>query len=362
MIEYDPRFNGDAGARPWRDPRFPWPAQTPPAAPILPYDLSALQPPTASRPPQTGPMQASGSAPAPSSHDPLIASQVLPNSDPMSLEPGPWFGRSYRTVNDPALRGTNTLIRSMIADHRDTSSIVAALNRVRPKFGDGLAAQIAPTVGFRAAHENVPMQNYDIDVERMRAPMSRWGGFINHAAQSGPGAFLISAGDGLAMDRLADLTPNPAQSRLGMGLVQGQHPVMSALGYGYADWLENKLAGGSAELLAKSKALKNVKTLKELGDWAPTAGTSALSAAKGWADDGPKGALTGMLQNLGLTGFAKTMSPDVPDWFLDGSEAAADGVVALAEKQNPETDDADRPPPPRPVQKPGLFAAPRRRR
>ncbi|HEU5018595.1 MAG TPA: hypothetical protein VFT69_11570, partial [Pseudolabrys sp.] len=193
---------------------------------------------------------------------------------------------AYREEPDPALRGVNDHIRSMIGAGRSASDIVAYMNAVQPGLGDQKAPDVAAAVRFRAQNPTVPLDRYAVSVETRAVPMSSTRQLVNEAAQTPGGAFLMNAGDAITGGTLDNLAGNPALARAGMAAVSREHPYWSGAG---------TLAGGALA----SAGLEN--SVAGLGaKWAPRIGDALYGAAYGAGSSDEGNRLTGALQGAGV--------------------------------------------------------------
>jgi len=135
-----------------------------------------------------------------------------------------------RDEADPALRGVNARIRSMIGAGRPAKDIVAYMNSVQPGLGDDKAADVTAATRYHAQNPQVPLSQYAISVENRSVPMSMARQMLNTAAQSPVGAFATSAADALTANNLSRATSNPALARAGLDAIANENPVSSFLG------------------------------------------------------------------------------------------------------------------------------------
>lgn len=215
--------------------------------------------------------------------DPRVAERYgiagLPDTGPdgRSLTQGP-----MRQEPDPALRGVNNRVRSMVGAGRSADEINAYLESVRP----GLSARVpgvAEAVRFRAQNPNVPLSQYPIQVEMRDVPMSSTRQFINSVAQTPLGAAMISGADAVSGGTIDNLMDNPALARAGMEQISRDNPYSSLAG---------SLVGGALAAAGAETAVGGLGAR-----WAPRIGDALYGAVygAGSTDEGNRaqGALKG---------------------------------------------------------------------
>lgn len=157
--------------------------------------------------------------------DPKVAERYGIAADPRGRQeqPGALAQGAYREEADPALRGVNERIRSMIGSGRSASEIVGFMNSVRPGLGDEMAGSVAAAVKFRAQNPNVPAADYPVSVEQRQVPMSDARQFVNTAAQMPFGTAAMSFADAASAGNLHRATDNPAVARAGMSALADEN-------------------------------------------------------------------------------------------------------------------------------------------
>lgn len=194
-----------------------------------------------------------------------------------------------REEPDPALAGVNNRIRSMIGSGASADDIVKFMNQVRPGLGDQRSGDVSAAVRFRGQNPSVPLDRYTISVENRAVPMSSTRQFLNNAAQTPGGTFLMNAGDAISGGTLDNLTDNPALARAGMSALAEQNPISAIAG----------MVGGGALASAGVE-----RAVSGLGRLAPLAADAIYGGAygAGSADEGNRlsGALGGA--SMGVAG------------------------------------------------------------
>jgi hypothetical protein len=195
----------------------------------------------------------------------------------------------YRTVDDPTLAGVNAEIRRRLGMGQSAAAITAYLEKVRRGLGRELLPQVAEAVKFRRQNPNVPMSNYNINMDNMRVPMPISRRALNWAAQSPGGAFVMNAGDAVSLGTLDNFTDNPELARAGMAAVSAQHPKSSFAG--------TMTGAALATAGAEAAALR-----AGLGKVAPIAGDALYGVLYGAGSDDEnraRGALWGGVSGAG---------------------------------------------------------------
>lgn len=194
---------------------------------------------------------------------------------------------------DPALKGVNNRIRTLIGSGAPTAEIVSYMNTVQPGLGDAKQADVDAVVKFRSQNPNVPLSRYPISVENRQIPLSDLRQTINGVAQSPTGSYFANAADALALGTIDNMTENPALARAGLSAIQNENPIASTLGM---------LSGGALAAAGGEFAAARLGA----GAAAPFVGDAAygLAYGAGSADEGSRleGAFTGAL--LGGVGGA----------------------------------------------------------
>lgn len=131
-----------------------------------------------------------------------------------------------KTVIDPTLRGVNDRVAGLIKRGASEQDVRDYLEQVRPGLGAN-TANIGAWIDFHKQHPDKPVA---VQIDRAQIPLDAVPSWVNKAAQSGPGAYTMSAADAASMGTLDNFTSNPALSRAGMAGVQSEHGPASVLG------------------------------------------------------------------------------------------------------------------------------------
>lgn len=218
--------------------------------------------------------------------DPKVAARYGIAALPDNQQPNALAQGGYRQEADPALKGVNNRIRSMIGAGANANDIVAYMNQVQPGLGDEKAASVKDAVTFRAQNPSVSLDKYPISVEMRDVPMSTTRQLFNGGAQTPFGAFVMGAGDTISGGVLDNLTGNPALARAGMQAVAQQNPKMSLAG---------QLTGGALAAAGLENAVGGLGA-----KWAPRVGDALYGAAYGAGSTDEGNRLTGALQGAGV--------------------------------------------------------------
>lgn len=162
--------------------------------------------------------------------NPQVAAKYGIAAAPDSNQPNALATGAYRDEADPALKGVNNRIRSLIGNGAKPEAIVAYMNSVQPGLGDQRAGDVAKAVQFRAQNPKVPLDRYSISVENRSVPMSPLRQTLNMAAQSPVGAYTAAVADTLSLGTIDNMQDNPALARAGMAQISRDNPVSSLAG------------------------------------------------------------------------------------------------------------------------------------
>lgn len=205
-----------------------------------------------------------------------------PQEQPNALATG-----EHRAERDPALKGVNDRIRSMIGSGRSAQEIVAFMNAVQPGLGDQRAADVGAAVRFRGQNPRTPLDQYPVSVENRSVPMSGARQAVNTAAQTPGGTLALNSVNALTANNLARFSDNPALFNAGIDALSRENPKSAFVGTAAG----GALAGGALEAALPLRGLAAAKWLRQ-----PIADTiygGVSSASQG--DSALKGAAEGLV-------------------------------------------------------------------
>lgn len=208
-----------------------------------------------------------------------------------------------RDEADPALRGVNARIRSMIGAGKSANDIVAYMNSVQPGLGTQRAGDVLAATKFRAQNPKTPLSDYVISVENRSVPMSEARQSINTAAQLPGGAYAMSAFDALTANNAARFATNPTVARAGMDAVASENPISAFVGTASG----GALAGAGIEAALPLRGLAMAARFRQPAADAIYGGIASASDGESGALGAAEGVAGGVLGRFGTRALGQSL-------------------------------------------------------
>lgn len=218
---------------------------------------------------------------------------------------------AYRDEADPALKGVNNRIRSMIGSGRNANEIVAFMNSVRPGLGTEKARDVLAAVQFRAQNPKVPLSDYAVSVENRSVPMTQARQTLNTLAQAPFGAYGTAAFNALTANNAARLSDNPTLARAGIDAIAEDNPVSSFLGTATGGAMAGAGIEAALPFRAAGAAVQALRQPVADAVYGATASASDGGSALGGATEGVLGGMVGRIGTRALgAGLQGVRNPD----------------------------------------------------
>ncbi len=236
---------------------------------------------------------------------------IVARPDAESARPNALSQGGYRDEPDPALRGVNAQIRSMIGAGRPAAEIVGFMNAVRPGLGDEKAGDVAAAVRYRAQNPRVPLSDYAISVENRSVPMSGVRETLNTVTQMPLGAYAASAVDALTANNLHRAFDNPTLARAGINAIADENPTSSFLGTATGGALAGAGIEAALPFRAAGAAVQALRQPIADASYGAVASASDGGSALGGAVEGIAGGMVGRVGTRALgAGLRGVTNPD----------------------------------------------------
>jgi hypothetical protein len=199
----------------------------------------------------------------------------------------------YKMQGDPALKGVNAKVSSLVKSGASKEQIVAYLQSAGI---DPSGVSLDPALAFRAKNPSYS-GGYPVDVGYRNVPVTPARQLFNAVQNSPLGNYAVNAADAVTMGNLDSMTDNPALTRAGMAQVNEQNPISGLTG---------QVSGGVMGTLGIGKALgaaaKAVPALSPLAS--PLAAEVAYGAGYGAgnSDEGNRALGAAIGAGLGFVG------------------------------------------------------------
>lgn len=232
-----------------------------------------------------------------------------------------------RDEADPALRGVNARIRSMIGAGKSANDIVAYMNSVRPGLGTERAGDVLAATKFRAQNPKTPLSDYVISVENRSVPMSQARQVTNTLAQMPIGAYATSAANALTANNLSRAFDNPTVAKAGIDAIADENPVSAFLGTASG----GALAGAGIEAALPLRGLAMAARFRQPAADAIYGGIASASDDGSALTGATEGVVGGMVGRLGTRALGQSLrgvrNADVQGLRAEGVTSMTPGSI-----------------------------------